>query len=240
MSLISSSDGAEVMLVNRASAIAVIGLVVVVLTGLPTVSAPANGSFPLHSFPFVFYQQRLVLSEWDFGQPLGCAPRKYVGLVLRNGAKTIWAFRDVEYERAVRRSGCRGMGGSLAQIAAPGVAEIGASAHFVVAVLVCGGSCAGYTASAFGVQRDVQGIHVYRELRALDLGPGGDQVRFHFPILTLYRNNSYHDCPSNWTKITYLWSGTSGYSNKSTVTYSSSTCYFHQPSDRWPPEPPVN
>ncbi len=97
-------------------------------------------------------------------------------------------------------------------------------AHFVTSTRICGASCAGYDVRAFGVRADASKITVYQELSRQGLGMANNQVKFQFPRLTLYRVNSYNECPANWTKLVYRWTKGAGYRLMSNVTYTSQNC----------------
>ena len=68
------------------------------------------------------------------------------------------------------------------------------------------------------------------------LGEGG--WRFAFPMLTLYVNKGYHECPSHWTRLSYRWTGghVAKYVLQKSVTYTSRRCYGSAPK-KWPPDP---
>jgi hypothetical protein len=203
------------------------------VVGVPAASAAA----PARAFSV--RGMALRLGQVDFGVPLHCPKDQYVGLALYRigGRDPLWTLRDTTLEQEIRDSHCVGAGSSVSRVEGPVTVTPDREAHVVVSTLICGGSCAGYSVQAFGIRAAAAGVQVLDELPYLGLGPGGHQVRVAFPVLTLYRNDGYHDCPSRWTKMTYRWAKGIGYRPVSSIRYTSKICAAHDPSESWPPEP---
>ena len=187
---------------------------------LPAGASPRAAIFSLKGADY-----RLV--PWDYGAAFRCRAGAHIGLLLVGPRGRVWSFAPYDDLARMQAHGC-GAGTVVSEIAGVGV---DLAAHFAVTVHACVGSCSGYEFLAFAFD----GARTDEELgRAL--GEGG--WRFTFPMVTLYVNKGYHECPSHWTRLSYRWAGghAANYVLQESVTYTSRRCYGSAPK-KWPPDP---
>jgi hypothetical protein len=229
----------------------VLVVLAVLITMIPGASqigrgAPANP----HSFKVVVGGETFTLSEVDVGVRFDCGTGRMVGIVLKdsNGISR-WSYNLGDTASYLAIHGCSGtLAASVVGVAVPS----NDTAVWVIQILACGASCAGYDVHVFSFHPS--GKHfvpnspeydsktVSEELQR-DVGLGG--VKFAFPRLVLYVNNGYKDCPSRWTRLTYEWMQPAKmeakFILKNSVSYTSPQCALHSPGEdsnrHWPPDP---
>jgi hypothetical protein len=228
--------------------LAVLAVLIVTTNGAYQVSrgAPAGP----RSFKVVVGGETFTLAEVDVGIRFDCRAGKMVGIVLKDSQGFArWSYNLGDTASYLAIHGCDGtLAASVVGVAVPS----NDTAVWVIQVLACGASCAGYDIHAFSLHpsrkrfvpnsveysRETVSEEIQREV-----GLGG--VKFAFPRLALYVNDGGKECPSRWTRLTYEWMRPSNtepkFILKNSVSYTSPQCYLRnrgEDSNRpWPPDP---
>jgi hypothetical protein len=222
--------------------LAVLAVLIATISGAYQIGrgAPANP----HAFKVVVGGETFTLAEVDVGTKFGCATGAMVGIVLKdsNGFAR-WSYNLANTASDLAIHGCDGVSAaSVVGVAVP----TKDTALWVIQVLHCGASCAGYDVHVFSFHparksfvpnsAEYDSATVSEELQR-DVGRGG--VKFAFPRLVLYVNDGYKDCPSRWTRLTYEWMKASNmepkFILKNSVSYTSPQC--GEDPNKWPPNP---
>jgi len=206
-----------------------------------------NPSTVPQTFKVAVGGETFTLAEVDVGTRFDCAAGSVVGIVLKD-SKGIsrWSYNLGDTASYLAIHGCDGT--SAANVVGVAVPNSD-TALWVIQVLHCGASCAGYDAHVFSfhpshIRYPPHSVEYDRatipEEIQRDLGDGG--VKFVFPRLLLYVNNGYHECPSRWTRLTYMWiQASDAFILKNTVSYTSPQCSLvrlgENSTRHWPPDP---
>jgi hypothetical protein len=222
----------------------VLALLILTTNGAYQVSRGAPAS--PRSFKVVVGGETFTLAEVDVGVRFDCGTGRMVGVVLKDHygiARWSHSLGDTASFLAIH--GCDGTyAASIVGVAVPN----DDTALWVIQVLACGASCHGYDVHVFSFHpsrtrlapnsAEYDSRTPSEELQR-DVGLGA--VKFAFPRLVLYVNNSYHECPESWTRLTYEWKRPSSnvgpkFVLKDEVSYTSSQCGGYS-DPHWPPDP---
>ncbi len=216
-------------------------LVVLRLAIVTTPDLPINGlsPAPLRTFRLTIDGRQFTLGEIDVGTRSVATRATSWGLCSRTAAERLDGPSMWMIQLHISPAGQTAPVGISAARVVGGPRQL-ATAVWVIQELFCGASCAGLPRSRIPIhafaredlphdQSDgYSDTVVVSEVITQTMGLGG--AKFPFPLLVLYVNNGYHECPSLWTRTTYIWTEVSNVDAKFILTHEvsheSQQCYF--------------